>query len=335
VQFSLHATFIRFCLSISAMLLANYSLAGADLPTLKVGVLEFGTVRWELDVIERHKLASEHGFELQVVPLASNQATLTALQSGAVDMIVGDWIWAARQREFQRNYQVFPYSSEAASVMVAKDSAIISFADLQGKTIGIAGGPVNKSWILYKAYAKKVYNLDLEQDAHIKFAAPPILNELMLKGELDAVINFWHFSARLKERGLVELVSMDEVLAAFDLDSSIPVLGWLFKSQWAKSHAELLESFLSASFAARELMQQQDNEWLKIAALQNIESPALRTLLRDDYRKGIPQHFGAAEINATNQLFDLLRAAGGKEFSGALTQLPDDLFWKSSVLPTR
>lgn len=60
-----------------------------------MGVLKFGTVSWELDTIKHHGLDAAEGIDLQVVELASNQATQVALQGGAVDMIVSDWLWVS------------------------------------------------------------------------------------------------------------------------------------------------------------------------------------------------------------------------------------------------
>ena len=325
-----------FCL----LLLLGWAVAAPvnaepEAATIRVGVLQYGTVRWELDVLQRHRLGQQHQLDIQVTPLASNQATLTALQSGAVDIIVGDWIWAARQRLLRRKFSFYPYSSSAASVMVAADSGIQTFADLRGKKVGVAGGPVNKSWVLYKAYARAQHEMDLRRDTVVKFAAPPILNELMLKGELDAVINFWHFSARLQEQGLRQLVSMDDVLASLGIDQSIPVLGWLFKTEWAQNNAAVLDRFIAASYQARTLLRNSDTEWQQLTPLKQVKSPALRTLLRDDYRRGIPQVWGAPQQNATRTLFIVLKQEAGAELAGSLTQLPDNLFWTNSVLPTQ
>lgn len=306
---------------------------GAQNQIVRVGVLQFGTVRWELDVIERYGLAERYQLDIQVTPLASTQATLTALQSGAVDVIVGDWIWAARQRQFNRAYAFYPYSSSAASVMVDPKSGIHSLADLRGKKVGVAGGPVNKSWILYKAYARKAHQLDLARDANIKFAAPPILNELLVKGELDAVINFWHFSARLEDRGYQQLMAMEDVLTEFSIDGFVPVLGWLFKQSWADDKTDTLNRFLAASYHARGILLNSDNEWALLQPLVAIESQSLKQRLRDRYRLGIPRRFGMAEIDSTRQLSRVLKAEAGSELSGPLHHLPDDLFWPSTALP--
>ena len=62
-----------------AMLLLSTPLISqgfaADRPAVRVGVLKFGTVNWELDTIKTHKLDEAEGIDLQIVDLASNQAT--------------------------------------------------------------------------------------------------------------------------------------------------------------------------------------------------------------------------------------------------------------------
>ena len=74
------------------------SCASADeLPEIRVGVLKYGTLNWELDLAEANEFPAQYGFRLTRVALGSPQALSVALQGGAVDMIVGDWLWAARQ----------------------------------------------------------------------------------------------------------------------------------------------------------------------------------------------------------------------------------------------
>ena len=77
-----------------AMLVQQPALAG----TVKIGVLKFGTVSWELDTIKTHGLDKAEGLDLQVVELANTNATSVALLAGGVDVIVTDWLWVTRQR---------------------------------------------------------------------------------------------------------------------------------------------------------------------------------------------------------------------------------------------
>ncbi len=46
----------RSVLAVIALCFVSFFSAAADLPVVKVGVLKFGTINWEMDVIKRYKL---------------------------------------------------------------------------------------------------------------------------------------------------------------------------------------------------------------------------------------------------------------------------------------
>src|SRR5690606_9323803 len=129
---------------------------------------------------------------LQVLPLGSKNAVSVALQGGAVDLIVSDWIWVSRQRAAGRPYTFVPYSVATGAVVVRPDAGIEELADLQGRRLGVAGGPVDKSWLLLQAYAHRTLGKDFAASLEPTFAAPPLLNQLLLRRELPAVLNYWH-----------------------------------------------------------------------------------------------------------------------------------------------
>ena len=57
---------------LALLLLPLYAVNANDgsLTTIRVGVLEFGTVNWELEVIQDRDLAKKRGINLVIVPLA-------------------------------------------------------------------------------------------------------------------------------------------------------------------------------------------------------------------------------------------------------------------------
>ena len=59
--------------------------------SLKVGVLKWGTVNWELKTLVDKKLDTKNKYKLEVVGLANKNASATALQGGEVDIIVTDF----------------------------------------------------------------------------------------------------------------------------------------------------------------------------------------------------------------------------------------------------
>ena len=88
--------------------------------------------------------------------------------------------------------------------MVGPKSSVKSVEDLKGKKMGIVGGPVDKSWIIIQAIAKKRHGLDLAAQNELVFGAPPLLFKQAISGEIDAVINFG-FLAKLEAKALVGL----------------------------------------------------------------------------------------------------------------------------------
>ena len=129
--------------------------------TVRIGVLKFGTVNWEIDTIVHNKLDEANGFKLEPVVLASNDATRIAINAGEVDVIVSDWLFVSRQRAEGLPLTFVPFSTSVGAIMVPPDSTAQTLADLKGAKIGVAGGPLDKNWLMYQGLAKDKYGFDL------------------------------------------------------------------------------------------------------------------------------------------------------------------------------
>ncbi len=178
-------------LGLGVAIAASPGVAGE---TVRVGVLKFGTVNWEIDTIRHYELDKANGIEIEVLPLAGNEATRIALLAGAVDIIVSDWLFVSRLRAEGLPLTFFPYSTSVGAIMVPPDSDIATLADLKGKTIGVAGGPLDKSWLMLRGLAQGKAGFDLAAETTQAFGAPPLLAEKLRQGELDAALNFWRYN---------------------------------------------------------------------------------------------------------------------------------------------
>jgi len=299
-----------------------------DKTTVRVGVLKFGTVNWELDVIREHGLAEKEGINLEIVPLASKSATHVAIQGGAVDVIVTDWVWVSRQRGEGRDYTFVPYSTAAGGVMVDPKANIESLNDLADKRLGVAGGPVDKSWLLLRAYSQKSLGKDITKMANPNFAAPPLLNELALRGELPAVLNFWHYSARLQAAGFKSLLPISEILNALDIKTPMPLIGWSFHEKWADENKQAVEGFLRASQGAKKILAESDLEWQRLEAMLKAPDDPTRETLRNAYRKGVPTCFDESVIDAATKMYAILAKEGGRDLVGRQMEFSEGTFWK-------
>ncbi len=311
----------------AAGLCLTASLAVADTATVRVGALKFGTVNWELDTIVHNGLDTANGVELEVVELAGKNASAVALQGDAADVIVSDWIWVSRQRAEGADYTFVPYSLTVGALMVHPDAGIASLADLEGRKLGIAGGAVDKSWLLLRAYGQQELGRDLADMVEPVFGAPPLLNELMLSGEIPAVLNFWHYNARLSAAGMTELVSVVDMLPALGVEAQPPLLGWVFSESWAEENAAAIDGMLTASRSAKQLLAESDAEWERLRPMTRAENDATLVALRDAWRAGIPASFGPDDIDAAETVFSVMAELGGDDLTGGTTTLAAGTFW--------
>lgn len=311
--------------------IAAMPLRAAEPAVVRIGVLQFGTVSWELEAMQQAGLLQGEGVRVEIVPLAVNDAANVAFQGNAVDVIVNDWIWVSRQRTEGRAYTFVPYSLAVGGVMVRPDAGIRSFADLRGMRLGIAGGALGKSWLLLRAYARKTVGEDAATFARTDFAAPPLLNQLALSGEIPAVLNYWHYNARLQAAGLRELLSMQDILATLGVRAELPMIGWVFREDWAKANPAAIGGFLRASAAAKKLMLESDDIWTSLRPTMRAEDQATFEALRAGYRAGIPRGRVAAAEATAQQVFAILAAEGGRELVGNAQALAPGTFWQAGV----
>jgi NitT/TauT family transport system substrate-binding protein len=312
--------------SLIAGLVMTMAAHAADLGTIRIGVLKFGTVNWELDVIKQHELDAKEGFTLEVTEFAANDAADVALMGEAVDGIVEDWLWVSRQRAEGAPLTFIPYSSSVGALMVPADGGIDTLADLDGKRLGIAGGPLDKSWLLIQAVAKE-QGVDLAQVTELVYGAPPLLTEKFRSGELDAVINYWHFAARLEAEGHKRLIDVTQAQEALGVPADTPQLGYVFREEWADGHEGLVQAFARASRAAKTIMDESDEEWERLRPLTRAEDDATLEALKRRYREGIVHSWGDEQRQAASRLYDVLAELGGEDLVGSSPGLADGTFW--------
>lgn len=211
--------------------------------------------------------------------------------------------------------------------MVRPDAGIGTLNDLRDKKLGIAGGPVDKSWLMLRAYAQKTIGTDLKRLVEANYAAPPLLNKIMLRGDIPAALNFWHYSARLKAAGMTELISVENMLPVLGVKRKPPLIGWVFSERWAAENPQTIAGFLRALRDAKQILGSSDTEWDRLRPLTRAQNDRIQTALRDAYRAGIPTSFNQQDIAAARQLFATLAKYGGRDLVGDSNSLAPGTFW--------
>lgn len=303
---------------------AGSAVARAD-TKLRIGVLKFGTVSWVLDVIQHHELDETFGIDIDEVELASNQATLVALQAGRVDCVVSDWLWVSRQRAAGADWTFFPFSTAVGALVAARGAPIHGLADLRNRRLGVAGSPLDKSWVILQALAQEQH-FDLAHDAQLSFGAPPLLNQELLAGRLDGVLTYWNFAAPLESRGLPAVLSISDALRQLGFKTTLPLVGYVVSERWARENPRALAGFVSATREAESILATSDAEWNWLGARTGARNPAELKALRDAFRAGIPAHWGKDEQREAAALYALFARVGGQALVGSSPTLQPGTF---------
>ena len=278
-----------------------------------------------MDTIIHNGFDKKYGITLTLVPVAGKQSADVMLAGHEADVIVTDWIWVSRQRNAGADYTFLPYSRQVGSVVVKGDAPYKSLADLTGKKIGVAGGPSDKSWIIFQAVAKKDFGLDLAKDAQPVFAAPPLLNEQLLSGQIDAVITFWHFAAKLHANGARDIESVADAAKSLGLDAETPLLGYVYSEKWSREHDNAALKLAAASADAKALLASSNAEWDRLRSMMNAKNDAEFAALKAGFRGGLP---GVSDIDtsAAKKLLALIAEVGGAELVGYKPELAAGTF---------
>lgn len=296
--------------------------------TIRIAVQKTGTFAWELAVIRAHGLDSQANLAIEVSELASPEAGKIALRAGSADIIVSDWLWVSRERGLGAKLTFYPYSSALGAVMVPNSSSIRTLADLKGRKLAVAGGPIDKNWLLLRALMKQD-GIDLKSESTIVYGAPPLLAAKILGGEMDATVNYWNFCAALEAKGLRRLVGIEDLLPKLGAKGRTAMIGYVFDEGWESANRGAVSRFVAMTRAAKEILAASDAEWEKIAPLTGATDAATLRAYRDRYREGIPRRPIADEEADARVLYRVLAAIGGREIVGAAQELDPGTFYRA------
>ncbi|HZZ25024.1 MAG TPA: ABC transporter substrate-binding protein [Roseiarcus sp.] len=293
---------------------------------LRIALQKTGTAAWEIELIKARGLDKAANLDIETTELASTEAGKVALVGGAADMIVGDWLWAARERELGDKLLFTPYSTALGAVMAQKDSPVHTVADLAGRSIGVAGGPLDKSWLLLRAAALGA-GRDLTKDARPSYGAPPLIAEKLVQGETETALEYWNFSADLEGRGFHRAIEMADVEKALGASGPVAMTGYLFNEAFAASHKDLLRRYFAATAEARKILSEDPSAWAPIKARLRLKDDAALAVYRQRYLEGVPKRTVAEEAADARLLYRRLAEVGGEELVGKAKELDAALFY--------
>jgi NitT/TauT family transport system substrate-binding protein len=296
---------------------------------LRIAAQKTGTFAWELGIIKSRGLDKAADLEIEVTELASPEAAKISLAGGAADIILSDWLWVARERALGGKLVFAPYSTALGAVMIPVSSPVKSLADLKGKKFAVAGGPLDKSWLLLRAFAQ-ASNLDIKSETDVIYGAPALLYQKALDGEADASLNFWTFCVGLEARGFRRLLGMDEVEKRLGAKEPVAMVGYVFSESLAQRSQNTLARFFRIAREARETLVHSDADWAEIGRRAGVETGAELALYRRTYVEGIPGRSIDAEFADASALYRVLAKTGGPDLVGPAAELDPATYYRDA-----
>jgi NitT/TauT family transport system substrate-binding protein len=315
---------VRLAALFAATLLAT-DAGAAD--RIRLAVQRTGTLAWELDIIKAHGLDRKSDLEIQRIDLASTEAGKIAFRGGSVDLMLSDWLWVARERALGDKVVFYPSSSTLGAVMVPAKSPIHGIADLKGRRLAVAGGPLDKSWLLLQALALRS-SLDLRKQTTLVYGAPPLLTQKALQGEHDATLTFWNFCAELEGKGFTRAVAIDEVMRQLGAKAPVAIVGYTFDSGFAQRNRSTVDRFLGAVRQAKEILASSPAEWERLAPRIGVRDPQALAIYRQRYSEGIWRRPIAEEVADARALYRVLAEIGGSSLVGPVRELDEGTFYR-------
>ncbi len=205
-------------------------------------------------------------------------------------------------------------------------------ADLDGKRIDIAGGPLDKSWLVLRAGYRARRGVDLIDDSEPVFAAPPLLSEQLRTGNLDAALTFWPYAARLETAGHRRLSNVGDLLRDLSISQPQALIGYVFRKELIGSNPAGLREVFTAVDRTNAVLGSSEEAWRRLRPVMKVQNNAEYEALKTGYRAGIPEPNQPPDIEAVGNLFGILVAVGGERLVGPGTQFDKDIFWDPKTI---
>jgi NitT/TauT family transport system substrate-binding protein len=290
---------------------------GNELPTLRFAVIGSGGQSEVPFAIREAGLDKKYGIHIEIIDFAAPGQQYTMFRSGAADIAAGNFIDLLRQRKAGNAIQaIHGFQGYNNLFVVRPQSPIRAFGDLKGKKVGTFGTTF-LDWLIARAAGRKAYDVDIMTDAAVVPGAPPLLNQFLARGEVEATLQFSSLTlapiARNDQRALID---MPALMKAAGFRTDVFYLQWMLREKWANANpdaARRLPAMLDDAYAS---LRNDDGLWPALAKRINITDPAVVAAYQDLERRINNPPYSVALIRPTQDVLDAIIAVAGEQAVG-------------------
>lgn len=291
--------------------------------TIRMMLNPAGTMSFPPFVIKKFKLDEKYGFKFETINYTNANTATAAMQSKSAEMIVYEWLATARIIDGGIPIVgVAPFMTYVNTVLVPKDSAIKTLADLKGKRLGVHS-KTSYDWMIMQAAAKQKYGIDLAKEVTIQEAAAPLLRGSIDQGQLDATQMWNSLAADMLASGKYKTLV---TIRAITEDLGIPTVPYLFfgmRADYVTENPDNVKAFVAAYQEVYEILKTNDDVWEERGKEMKLSPEGIKEF-RDQVRRDLVKTFTPDMNPALDKTFDIVLKVAGPEVIG-FTKMPPNM----------
>lgn len=268
-------------------------------------------------VMTESGIAATHHLDVKVVPYAQPGAQYNLIKGGEADVVAGNVLDLQRLRNSGSKIKAFwGFQGWSNQIVVLPNSPIKTFSDLKGKKVGEFGATFF-DWLVLRGAGKAAFGFDIEKDAKPTQAAPPLLNQALAKGEVDAALQFSSFTLAPIVNGEQRVVTtVRDVIVAANLNPESMYLVWMVTEDWLDKNPNGLADLQAAMADTYQVLKNDDTVWDKLVPLVGITDPTIAKAFIAEEREITNPPFSADLLAPTQQLIDAISGVVGPDVIG-------------------
>lgn len=283
--------------------------------TVKFGAIANASQSYVVRVMKDKGLDKKYGLDVTVVNLTNAQQQWTSMRSGDVDVASGSVLDLLRQRQAGLKAQAIRGSIAIGNEIVTlPDKPYKKLSDLKGARVGTPSATLF-DWMIVRAAGKKAENFDIGVDSKAANSSPPLLNEQLFKGQLDAALQFAPDNTLAAEAQgkLKKVMSLAEIMQEAGFDPQSFYLEFNVTEAWAAKDPGGKAKLVAAIDDAINVLETDDSVWPALAKSSGVEDPALVPAYMKAQRMQLKTTFDQSKLEPTQQLLDEVVKIVGQE----------------------
>lgn len=269
-------------------------------------------------------IAQKYGFTIETVKAAAPTQYLT-LRAGDADLAAADLLTTLAQQKGGLRVKVVGNFLKYSNPVVASPTGPKSISGLKGKRLGTFSDQQIDFTIL-RAAAKKLYGFDPSKDAKVAQTSPALENEFLLKGKLDAALEFGDLAFKpVATHQLTTIATIDELIRKSGWNPNALDLIWIMRQGWIDQHKAAVPNLIKMIQAGQQALYHSKTAWSGYAKTLGVP-PNLVNQLAKFERSTLATKYDSSLIQPTQTLFDGLARLLGSDVLGGVTKIDPSIF---------